>query len=178
MGRQAGYRKEFQSSQCFHVLQAPCCGKLYVCRLCHDAEENHEMDRFKVREVQCAECQTVQQVSEGYLPSLPAVAGPTIPLMLQVLVMYLCSYWCLLLFKGTTDLWAVPCTVWRVLLWHLPLVWQGQKAVPLSTLWNMQVSNGFSCRKTFLTILLLRLGREGFHSQPFRMLGMFSSISS
>lgn len=175
MGRQAGYRKEFQSSQCFHVLQAPCCGKLYVCRLCHDAEENHEMDRFKVREVQCAECQTVQQVSEGYLP---AVAGPTIPLMLQVLVMYLCSYWCLLLFKGTTDLWAVPCTVWRVLLWHLPLVWQGQKAVPLSTLWNMQVSNGFTCRKTFLTILLLRLGREGFHSQPFRMLGMFSSISS
>ncbi|KAF3696155.1 RING finger and CHY zinc finger domain-containing protein 1 [Channa argus] len=43
------------------LLKAPCCGKLYVCRLCHDAEENHQMDRFKVREVQCSECQTVQQ---------------------------------------------------------------------------------------------------------------------
>ncbi|XP_029019375.1 RING finger and CHY zinc finger domain-containing protein 1 [Betta splendens] len=46
------------------LLKAPCCGKLYVCRLCHDAEENHEMDRFKVREVQCSECQTVQQAQQ------------------------------------------------------------------------------------------------------------------
>lgn len=44
------------------VLQAPCCDKLYVCRLCHDAEENHQMDRFKVREVQCSACLTVQEV--------------------------------------------------------------------------------------------------------------------
>lgn len=129
---------------CFHVLQAPCCGKLYVCRLCHDAEENHEMDRFKVMEVQCSECQTTQQVSEAYSPSLADVAGPPIPLMPQVLVMYFCLYWCLFLFKGTADLWAVPCTVWRILLWYLPLVWQGQKAISLSTLWNMQVSNSFS----------------------------------
>ncbi|KAJ3604610.1 hypothetical protein NHX12_029350 [Muraenolepis orangiensis] len=43
---------------------APCCGKLYVCRLCHDAEENHQMDRFKVTEVQCADCQTVQQAQQ------------------------------------------------------------------------------------------------------------------
>lgn len=49
---------------CVCVLQAPCCGKLYVCRLCHDAEENHQMDRFKVKEVQCSECQTLQQVTE------------------------------------------------------------------------------------------------------------------
>ncbi|TWW60723.1 Zinc finger domain-containing protein 1 [Takifugu flavidus] len=50
---------------CFYVLQAPCCGKLYVCRLCHDAEEKHKMDRFKVREVQCCECQTVQQAQQN-----------------------------------------------------------------------------------------------------------------
>lgn len=49
---------------CLHARQAPCCGKLYVCRLCHDAEENHQMDRFKVKEVQCSDCQTVQQVIE------------------------------------------------------------------------------------------------------------------
>lgn len=150
---------------CFHLLQAPCCGKLYVCRLCHDAEENHEMDRFKVKEVQCSECQTVQQVSEDGWPSLPAGAGQTTPIMPQLLVMYLCLYWCLLLFKGTADLWAVPCTVWRILLWYLPLVWQEQKAVSLSSLWNMQVSS-FSYKNIF-DYFLLRLGREGFHYQLF-----------
>lgn len=47
------------------------------------------MDRFKVKEIQCSECQTVQQVSEEYLASLSAVAGPTMPIMPQLLVMYL-----------------------------------------------------------------------------------------
>ncbi|XP_020492070.1 RING finger and CHY zinc finger domain-containing protein 1 isoform X1 [Labrus bergylta] len=46
------------------LLKAPCCSKLYVCRLCHDAEENHQMDRFKVTEVQCSECHTVQQAQQ------------------------------------------------------------------------------------------------------------------
>ncbi|KAI3372265.1 hypothetical protein L3Q82_022773 [Scortum barcoo] len=46
------------------LLKAPCCGKLYVCRLCHDAEESHQMDRFKVKEVQCSECHTVQQAQQ------------------------------------------------------------------------------------------------------------------
>lgn len=45
-----------------YVPQAPCCGKAYVCRLCHDAEEDHQMDRFLVKEVQCSVCNTVQQV--------------------------------------------------------------------------------------------------------------------
>lgn len=135
---------------CFYVLQAPCCGKLYVCRLCHDAEENHQMDRFKVREVQCCECQTVQQVSEEHKcchhhsPSLPAVAGPITSEIPQLLAMYLCLCWIFLPSKGSADLWAVPHTVWRVLLWYLPLVWQEQKAVSLPAVWNMQVSNSFS----------------------------------
>merc|ERR1712216_481745 len=25
--------------------RAPCCGKFYTCRLCHDAEESHKIDR-------------------------------------------------------------------------------------------------------------------------------------
>lgn len=54
---------------CGVSLQAPCCGKFYVCRLCHDDEENHQMDRFKVREVKCASCNTIQEV-KSYL-SLP-----------------------------------------------------------------------------------------------------------
>uniref|UniRef100_A0A4W5R108 Ring finger and CHY zinc finger domain containing 1 n=1 Tax=Hucho hucho TaxID=62062 RepID=A0A4W5R108_9TELE len=48
--------------RCF--LKAPCCGKAYVCRLCHDAEEDHQMDRFLVKEVQCSVCNTVQQAQK------------------------------------------------------------------------------------------------------------------
>ncbi|XP_034047283.1 RING finger and CHY zinc finger domain-containing protein 1-like [Thalassophryne amazonica] len=52
------------SKCCTPEYGAPCCGKLYVCRLCHDAEDNHQMDRFKVQEVQCSKCHTVQQTQQ------------------------------------------------------------------------------------------------------------------
>ncbi|XP_030647234.1 RING finger and CHY zinc finger domain-containing protein 1 isoform X2 [Chanos chanos] len=45
-------------------LKAPCCGKFYVCRLCHDEEESHQMDRFHVKEVRCGVCSTVQEVQQ------------------------------------------------------------------------------------------------------------------
>ncbi|KPP60845.1 RING finger and CHY zinc finger domain-containing protein 1-like, partial [Scleropages formosus] len=43
---------------------APCCEKFYVCRLCHDAKENHQMDRFLVKEVKCSICNTVQKAQQ------------------------------------------------------------------------------------------------------------------
>lgn len=46
-------------------LQAPCCGKLYPCRLCHDGVEEHRLDRFRVAEVQCARCRLLQKVRGG-----------------------------------------------------------------------------------------------------------------
>ncbi|KAL6466175.1 hypothetical protein MHYP_G00263080 [Metynnis hypsauchen] len=46
------------------LLKAPCCGKFYVCRLCHDAKEDHQMDRFQVKEVQCAVCDSIQQAQQ------------------------------------------------------------------------------------------------------------------
>ncbi|XP_078532170.1 RING finger and CHY zinc finger domain-containing protein 1 [Lissotriton helveticus] len=46
------------------LLKAPCCGKFYVCRLCHDNNENHQLDRFKVKEVQCAKCKQLQQTRQ------------------------------------------------------------------------------------------------------------------
>ncbi|KAL2091695.1 hypothetical protein ACEWY4_011510 [Coilia grayii] len=46
-------------------LKAPCCGKFYVCRLCHDAEEDHQMDRFQVKEVQCIVCNAVQEAQHA-----------------------------------------------------------------------------------------------------------------
>lgn len=42
--------------------QAPCCDKLYTCRLCHDSNEDHQLDRFKVKEVQCINCEKIQHV--------------------------------------------------------------------------------------------------------------------
>jgi len=38
------------------LLVAPCCGKTYVCRVCHDENEDHVIDRFAVRTVQCMLC--------------------------------------------------------------------------------------------------------------------------
>ncbi|XP_053116837.1 RING finger and CHY zinc finger domain-containing protein 1 isoform X2 [Hemicordylus capensis] len=46
-------------------IMAPCCSKFYICRLCHDNNEDHQMDRFKVQEVQCAKCGKVQKAQKS-----------------------------------------------------------------------------------------------------------------
>ncbi|XP_012816916.1 RING finger and CHY zinc finger domain-containing protein 1 isoform X1 [Xenopus tropicalis] len=45
-------------------LRAPCCGKFYTCRLCHDSKESHKMDRFNVTQVQCMKCKFVQKAQQ------------------------------------------------------------------------------------------------------------------
>ncbi|OMJ18271.1 RING finger and CHY zinc finger domain-containing protein 1 [Smittium culicis] len=45
-------------------IRAKCCGKLYWCRLCHDKEELHEMDRFDVDEMECQECNSIQPIGQ------------------------------------------------------------------------------------------------------------------
>ncbi|XP_025934106.1 RING finger and CHY zinc finger domain-containing protein 1 isoform X4 [Apteryx rowi] len=47
------------------LLRAPCCGKLYACRLCHDGAEGHRLDRFRVAEVQCARCRRLQKAQQS-----------------------------------------------------------------------------------------------------------------
>ena len=47
---------------CF--LIAACCGKRVPCRLCHDEEEGHTMDRHAVAEVVCANCDLRQSVAQ------------------------------------------------------------------------------------------------------------------
>ncbi|GFH57675.1 RING finger and CHY zinc finger domain-containing protein 1 [Chaetoceros tenuissimus] len=45
---------------------APCCGKLFGCRVCHDELTNGahgQMDRFAIREIVCKECNTRQTCS-------------------------------------------------------------------------------------------------------------------
>uniref|UniRef100_A0A8D0FWR3 Ring finger and CHY zinc finger domain containing 1 n=1 Tax=Strix occidentalis caurina TaxID=311401 RepID=A0A8D0FWR3_STROC len=46
------------------LLRAPCCGKLYACRLCHDGAEGHRLDRFRVAEVQCTRCRLLQKAQQ------------------------------------------------------------------------------------------------------------------
>ncbi|KAJ8923952.1 hypothetical protein NQ315_006728 [Exocentrus adspersus] len=40
----------------------PCCEKIYVCRFCHDDEEDHTLDRKAITELICALCDTRQPV--------------------------------------------------------------------------------------------------------------------
>ncbi|XP_065827708.1 RING finger and CHY zinc finger domain-containing protein 1-like [Oscarella lobularis] len=51
---------EHYSRKC--ALIAPCCAKVYPCRVCHDAAESHNIDRRAVTEVRCNECKTRQPV--------------------------------------------------------------------------------------------------------------------
>ena len=45
-------------------FQAPCCGKDYICRVCHDDKENHELNRREVQKIKCLICGTAQAVSK------------------------------------------------------------------------------------------------------------------
>ena len=48
------------------MLIAPCCGKEYVCRLCHDEENlDHTLNRYSVKEMRCMICGTRQDISNS-----------------------------------------------------------------------------------------------------------------
>ncbi|KAK9702434.1 Ring finger domain [Popillia japonica] len=54
------------SSGCEHykrkvMLVAPCCNKIYTCRFCHNAKENHELNRHAVLQVICMVCKEKQR---------------------------------------------------------------------------------------------------------------------
>eukprot|EP00834_Sanchytrium_tribonematis_P002696 NODE_89_length_21781_cov_0.895836.p5 type:complete len:344 gc:universal NODE_89_length_21781_cov_0.895836:12216-13247(+) len=46
------------------LLLAECCKEYVVCRLCHDEENDHEMDRFIVKMVKCMHCDVEQPFSD------------------------------------------------------------------------------------------------------------------
>jgi len=57
------------------LLQAPCCGKTYICRLCHNDAELHEIDRRSVVDIVCNMCGTKQPVSSTYSYYAPPAIG-------------------------------------------------------------------------------------------------------
>ena len=42
------------------LIQCSTCTSLAACRFCHDAEEDHDLDRFKVTHIQCGDCDEYQ----------------------------------------------------------------------------------------------------------------------
>jgi len=47
-------------------IRAACCGKFYVCRLCHDEiDSSHKIDRFATEEMMCMHCGTVQPIAQN-----------------------------------------------------------------------------------------------------------------
>mgnify|MGYP002631228477 CR=1 FL=1 len=46
------------------MLIAPCCDQAFVCRLCHDENSDHQIDRFAVKEMICLYCKTRQSVGQ------------------------------------------------------------------------------------------------------------------
>lgn len=45
-------------------LVSPCCKNNYICRFCHNASENHPLERSNISEVECMLCQTKQPLSQ------------------------------------------------------------------------------------------------------------------
>lgn len=44
-------------------LLAECCNKLFDCRQCHDAQEDHSIDRYATKTIECNQCKTAQPKS-------------------------------------------------------------------------------------------------------------------
>lgn len=55
------YGCKHYKKKCF--IKAECCNKFYVCRLCHNEKEDHEIDRFKIKTIMCMICKNVQNIS-------------------------------------------------------------------------------------------------------------------
>jgi RING finger and CHY zinc finger domain-containing protein 1 len=59
-----------QKTKCDHYnrnCQTEChkCNKFYPCRICHDENEDHEIDRFKIENMLCTYCYTVQKCAKN-----------------------------------------------------------------------------------------------------------------
>jgi len=45
------------------MIYAKCCNKYYSCRLCHDEEQDHKINRYEIKTIICKECKTIQDSS-------------------------------------------------------------------------------------------------------------------
>lgn len=45
-------------------VETPCCGKYYACRLCHNENEEHALDRRATTKIKCRLCNTIQPIAD------------------------------------------------------------------------------------------------------------------
>ena len=63
-----GEQQQEQKKICNHYerkcnIIAPCCNKEFPCRLCHNENSDHEINRFEIKEIVCRECNILQSAS-------------------------------------------------------------------------------------------------------------------
>lgn len=118
-----------------HVL-AECCKQWVGCRLCHDDKfgEQHQIDRFAIRQMRCDLCQTEQPVR----PSVrPATEQEAVAARANAAVLYICV--CMLVRARVQQL---PREHGRVLLLRVqPLRRQGpgEEGLPLRPVRHLPV---------------------------------------
>jgi len=62
-------KKASDQQKCLHYerkckIITPCCNKLYDCRICHDENEDHIVDRFSISKMKCTSCNKIQDVAK------------------------------------------------------------------------------------------------------------------
>eukprot|EP00128_Syssomonas_multiformis_P004720 Colp12_sorted_trinity150504_noHs@4307 len=45
-------------------VKAPCCGMVFPCRICHDEQSDHTMDRYQTKEMICMKCNVAQPAAQ------------------------------------------------------------------------------------------------------------------
>lgn len=43
---------------------APCCNKIFSCRICHDEDSTHKINRYNITHVICKNCETIQPIKQ------------------------------------------------------------------------------------------------------------------
>lgn len=59
------------------AIVAPCCGRTYTCRICHDAAEDHRLEQQTITDMLCMECGQRQPVAGKPSSLRPLTLDPT-----------------------------------------------------------------------------------------------------
>ena len=60
---QNNYNCEHYNNGC--KILSPCCNKLISCRICHDEDSTHKINRFDIKKILCKECNYLQDVKQN-----------------------------------------------------------------------------------------------------------------
>lgn len=67
------------------MIYVECCKTFYPCRLCHDEENTHEIDRYRIQKIRCNDCLCIQEKSNECIQCHVSFSDHYCPL---------CNLWC------------------------------------------------------------------------------------